>query len=298
MSKRATRLERRDGYWVGAFQAMGGPCEVLTEAQSHRAAAQLLEIASAEAWRIEEKFSRYRNDNIIYRINNSQGVPIEVDDETARLFDYAAQCFELSEGMFDITSGVLRTVWKFDGSDRIPTQDAVAAVLARIGWDKVTWQAPLLTLPAGMEIDLGGIGKEYAVDRAAALLRAASDASCLVNFGGDLYSTGLRANHEPWGIGVDDPERTGQGGVGYLQLPQGGIATSGDARRFLLKDGKRYGHILNPRTGWPIEHAPRSVTVAAETCIEAGILSTMAILHGPTARAFLEEQAVTFWVQE
>jgi FAD:protein FMN transferase len=298
MLKRETRLEHRNDYWAGAFQAMGGPCELLAEAQTHREASKLLDIAATEAWRIEEKFSRYRKDNIIHKINRSNGVPVEVDEETSRLLNYAAGCYEMSEGMFDITSGVLRAVWKFDGSDRIPTQDAVAAVLPHIGWDKVTWESPRITLPEGMEIDLGGVGKEYAVDRTAALLNAETKGSYLVNFGGDLFASGLRANGEPWGIGVDDPLRTGEGSIGYIQLPRGGIATSGDARRFLLKDGKRYGHILNPKTGWPVENSPRSVTVAAETCIEAGILSTMATLQGKGAREFLEEQGMKFWVEE
>jgi thiamine biosynthesis lipoprotein len=93
-----------------------------------------------------------------------------VDPETALLLDYAATCHEVSEGKFDITSGALRRVWKFDGGDRVPTDSAVAEVLRHVGWQRVTWANPTLTLPAGMEIDLGGIGKEYAVDRAAARL--------------------------------------------------------------------------------------------------------------------------------
>jgi thiamine biosynthesis lipoprotein len=275
---------------------MASDCEVLMEVDDESLASRLLHIAAGEARRIEQKFSRYRQDNIIHRINSSNGAPVEVDGETADLLDYAVKCHELSDGMFDITSGVLRKVWKFDGSDRLPAAEAVKKVLAQVGWHKVQWRRPVMILPAGMEIDLGGIGKEYAVDRAAMLLRAQSNASMVINFGGDLYITGSRRSGEVWNIGIDDPRATGQGYIGELRIRTGGLATSGDARRFLLKDGKRYGHILNPKTGWPVEDAPRSVTVVGATCMEAGMLATFAILQGKDAREFLEAQGVLFWM--
>jgi thiamine biosynthesis lipoprotein len=266
------------------------------EGVSHGEARALLDLALTEAVRIEHKFSRYRNDNIVYQINNSAGLPVEVDDETARLLDYAEEIWKLSDGLFDITSGVLRRVWKFDGSDRIPEAEAVRQVLAHIGWQKVHWGKPRIELPNGMEIDLGGIGKEYAVDATAVLLAGRSAASYAVNFGGDLFISGPRKSGEHWTIGVDDPARPGVGNVGALRIARGGIATSGDARRFLMKDGVRYGHILNPKTGWPPTAGPHSVTVVAPTCLEAGIFSTLAMLHGADAERFLKEQDVPFWI--
>jgi thiamine biosynthesis lipoprotein len=296
-------LERRPDYWLGRFRAMASPCEVLLEVDSEQEAKQLLQLAQGEAQRIEHKFSRYRTDNIIHQINQARGKPVEVDPETASLLDYAAQCHALSEGRFDITSGVLREVWQFDGSDRVPDAAAVAKVLPRVGWQKVTWKAPWFTLPAGMEIDLGGIGKEYAVDRTARLLQQHTTASLLVNYGGDLQVTGPRRSGWGWFVGVEDPQhavsRKGSGGTQLRQyeLLQGGIATSGDARRYLLRDGVRYSHILDPRTGWPVPDAPRSVTVAAGTCTEAGILATLAMLQGARAETFLEQQDVTYWCE-
>jgi FAD:protein FMN transferase len=102
--------------------------------------------------RNEHKFSRYRDDNIVHRINHSAGVPLQVDEETAALLDFAAQCYELSDGRFDITSGILRQVWRFDGSNLLPTTEQVQSLLGHIGWSKLTWQRPWLTLPAGMEL--------------------------------------------------------------------------------------------------------------------------------------------------
>ena len=217
-----------------------------------------------------------------------------MDEETARLLDFAAECHELSEGMFDVTSGVLRRVWKFDGSDRLPEPEAVELLLPLVGWHKVVWEKPLITLPAGMEIDLGGIGKEYAVDRTLLLTREENDSAMLINFSGDIYTGGARRNGLPWSVGVEDP--SGETGAGrLLKISKGGLATSGDSRRFLLKDGKRYSHVLNPKSGWPVEDAFRSVTVADDTCTKAGILATLALLHGPQAEEFLEEQSVRYW---
>ena len=292
-------LEKVDDYWRGRFQAMASPCECLIACEDKSQAEALVNIAYSEAKRIEQKFSRYRTDNIIYQINNSKSSSVSVDDETADLLDFSAQCYQLSEHLFDVTSGVLREVWQFDGSDHIPDKNAVSAVLERVGWSKLSWQRPNLKMQPGMEIDLGGIGKEYAVDQAAKLMRqSAPDIHVLVNFGGDLVSTGPRLNGASWGVGVDDPSRTGQGTVGGIQLRKAAFATSGDARRFLIKDGKRYSHILNPLTGWPVENAPRSVSVIANTCIEAGMLATFALLQGAGARKFLEEQEVVFWIVE
>jgi thiamine biosynthesis lipoprotein len=273
---------------------MASPCEVLIDTGSRKEAEEARRLAEGEARRIEQKFSRYRDDNIVHRINRAGGLPVEVDEETALLLDYAATCHEISGGMFDITSGALRRVWRFDGGDRVPSREAVREILQHVGWERAQWEKPILTLPAGMEIDFGGLGKEYAVDRAATLVAGAIGASFLVNFGGDLFASGPRRGGRPWGVGVDDPDRTGGAVLYRIDLTRGGLATSGDARRYVLWEGKRLGHILDPRSGWPIEDAPRAVTVIDRTCLEAGTLSTLAYLQGPRARQFLEEQGVEF----
>jgi thiamine biosynthesis lipoprotein len=292
----APRLERADGCFVGRFTAMASPCEVLIDTDDRAAARELVAVAEREALRVEAKFSRYRADNIVHRINHSDGRPVELDEETALLIDYAATCHAASDGRFDITSGVLRRVWTFDGGSRVPTSEAIAEALSLVGWHRVTREGSSISLPAGMEIDLGGIGKEYAVDRAAALVGARTGAAFLVNFGGDLWASGPRRNARDWGVGVDDPERTGAAVLYRVDLTRGGLATSGDARRFVMWQGRRLGHILDPRTGWPVEGAPRAVTVLGRNCLEAGTLSTLAYLQGPGARAFPEQQGVQFWL--
>ena len=287
---------RVEDFWTSRFQAMASPCEVLLDgaADDPAEAARLCALAEAEVRRIERKFSRYLPDNLIHRINHAQGDPVEVDDETARLLDYATLCHELSDGCFDITSGALRRAWTFDGREAAPDADAIRALLSHVGWSRVEWSDHVLRMPPGMEIDLGGIGKEYAADRAAGAVRNETDASVLVNLGGDLFASGPRAGDRPWGVGVDDPLRTGEGVLYRVELVRGGLATSGDARRFVTWQGRRLGHILDARTGWPVEDAPRAVTVLASTCLEAGTLATLATMRGAGAAAFLEDQGVEF----
>lgn len=276
---------------------MGSPCEVLCGTSDESLVESLLDVISAEAWRIEDKFSRYLPGNIVDRVNRSGGEPIEVDEETASLLDFAALLYDMSDRRFDVTSGVLRKAWVFDGSDRIPQEALVRSILSTVGWDKLRWARPMLTLRAGMEIDFGGIGKEYAVDKAAELSRQHGDVPVLINFGGDIVATAPPGNANGWQVGIEALDPGIRKAERVIRLSHGALATSGDARRYLLKDGIRYGHILDPTTGWPIAHAPRSVTVAADTCTEAGMLATLAMLHGENAEAFLHEQAVQFWVQ-
>jgi len=291
----ALRVEVRGENLVAvSFTAMASPCETLLSSTADAAALELGTLVAQEAWRVEKKFSRYRNDSVTAWIHENRGTRIEVDEETASLIDFASQCFDLSDGLFDITSGVLRYAWKFDGSDRIPEAAAIRHLLPLVGFEKLEWQSPRLLLPAGMELDFGGIGKEYAVDRAYDLLAARRSAPFLINFGGDLRAN-RSPSHGPWQVGIERPD-TDRTATMILDLEHGALATSGDSRRYLLKDGVRYGHILDPRTGWPVWHAPRSVTVAASSCTEAGLLSTLALLHGARAREYLEEQGVRYWL--
>jgi thiamine biosynthesis lipoprotein len=291
----ALRVEVRGEHLVAiCFTAMASPCEVLLSLTPEAAALELGTLVAREAWRVEKKFSRYRTDSVTAWIHENRGTRIEVDEETASLIDFASRCFDLSEGLFDITSGVLRYAWKFDASDRIPDAAAIRRLMPLVGFQKLQWQSPHLFLPRGMELDFGGIGKEYAVDRAYDLLAARRSDPFLINFGGDLRANRSPA-HGPWQVGIERPDADREATM-ILNLEHGALATSGDSRRYLLKDGVRYGHILDPRTGWPVSHSPRSVTVAASSCTEAGLLSTLALLHGAQAGEFLNEQHVRYWL--
>ena len=281
-----------DSGFVGQFEAMASTCEILVDSTDKDLATHLTTLAQTEAVRIDHKFSRYRNDNQIHEINNAEGAVVSVDAELAKLLVFADTAYEASEGRFDITSGVLREAWTFDGSDNIPTPEAVEQLLSRVGWDKVSWSIPEFSMPANMQIDLGGIGKEYAVDRTAAIISAETSTAVLVNFGGDLISTKAPKSGQ-WTVGV----RTNGTPDVVINIKQGAIATSGDENRFLLHNDRRYSHVLDATTGWPAKNAPRSITVAAANCVQAGLLATMAMLEGEHTEAYLKEVNVMHWVQ-
>ncbi len=294
----AITLDRVDAVWSARFRALGGPCEVLVDGGPEGSALAAATRIADEAWRIEQKFSRYRADSVIGTINQSAGTPVVVDTETANLLDFAALVHSLSDGMFDVTSGVLRRAWVFDGRARVPSDADIAALLPLIGWNRVTWQRPHLLLQPGMQLDFGGLGKEYAVDQALRTCVAGCELPALVNFAGDLAATAPRLDGAPWRVGIESTHASQpQTAASCVDLYQGAIATSGDTYRFVEANGVRLPHILNPRTGRPIEGAPRSVTAAAATCTQAGMLTTLAMLRGPGAEEFLRAENVRCWIQ-
>lgn len=282
------------GYRV-CFDAMASPCEILLESDDKKRVEQIAQHVCQETWRIENKYSRYKPSSLCSKINLSAGKNITIDDETYQLLSFAEQCYNLSEGRFDITSGVLRKAWHFDGSDNIPNTKQIEQIMPHIGWEKVHFNQQHIHLPQGMEIDFGGIGKEYAVDKAIQVIQAQTNSPALVNFGGDLAVTKPRDSGQPWQVGIDLIGLKNKPHV-VIAFHQGAIATSGDANRFLLKNNKRYSHILNPKTGWPVENAPSSVTVAANTCVNAGIVATLAMLQGEQAETFLQENQFKHWL--
>ncbi|WP_198147287.1 FAD:protein FMN transferase [Gilvimarinus polysaccharolyticus] len=282
-------LSGHDSYISARFQAMASPCEFLFDTLDKSLADSLAQKGVAQARRIEQKFSRYAKDNLCFAINNAEGASVKIDDECYRLLAFAQTCFELSDGMFDLTSGVLRRAWKFDCSSHIPQQRQIDALLPLVGWEKVTFDQHSIQMKPGMEIDFGGIGKEYAVSAIADIYRIhAPDMSVLINLGGDIQITKPRQHKLPWRVGIENHEHV-------ISIVQGALATSGDAKRFILRDGKRYSHILNPKTGWPVANAPSSVTTHAPLCVQAGCLATLSLLNGKDAERFLQNQDVKYW---
>ena len=288
-----------DVIYSGRFMAMASDCEVLVETLDKHLATDIINSVYEETKRIESKFSRYSKNNIIYKINNANNQAVKVDQETAAMLNFAFICYEMSEQLFDITSGVLRQVWHFDTSNQVPNKQDIQPLLPLIGLNKVSWQPPFIRMNKNMEIDFGGIGKEYAVDCGLKkALQITTSVPILLNFGGDLNCNGPRANDQAWHVGIESVAKHGVATKPLvILLKKGALATSGDANKYLLKDGIRYSHILNHLTGFSIESAPRSITVAAESCIEAGLLSTMAMLKGKEAESFLTEQELQFWIQ-
>ena len=272
---------------------MGSHCEVVldaAEAAKGRASAQL---AIDEVRRIERKYSRYRTDSVVSQINAAAGKSsVDCDEETNSLLDFADSLFKTSRGLFDITSGVLRRAWDFK-QERVPTAEMLAELLPLVGWGGVERQAGALRLPqAGMEIDFGGFGKEYAADRAATVLARSGARHGYVNLAGDLGIFGPKPDGRPWVIGIQDP-RQKDGICATIPVASGALATSGDYERFFEKDGKRYCHVLDPRSGLTVTHW-RSVSVLAPLAIVAGSCTTIAMLMQAEGLAFLDATGLSY----
>ncbi|WP_020482278.1 FAD:protein FMN transferase [Methylomonas sp. MK1] len=268
---------------------MGTPCEMQLFTDNQELANRIADIVIADVNRLENLYSLYKSDSLLSRINNvaANGGHITVDGETAGLLNYAATCYQQSDGLFDITSGILRQAWRFE-SGQLPDEKLIKTLLKKVGWHKLRWQAPLLEFPlAGMELDFGGIVKEYAVDRAAVIARNAGARHGLINLGGDIKLIGPRPDGTAWRVGIHHP-RQRQALASTLALHNGAVASSGDYERCIIVNGQRYGHILNPKTGWPVRHLA-SVSVVGEFCVVAGSASTIAMLKEEQGPSWLEQ---------
>ncbi|WP_088278576.1 FAD:protein FMN transferase [Ideonella sp. A 288] len=279
------------------FAAMGTACEIRLDAPSAAQAADLAARAIADVRRLEARYSRYRDDSDLSAINRvaAAGGTCEVDAETAALLDYAQTCHRQSDGLFDISSGILRRAWRF-ASGELPDPAQVAQLREHVGWHRLRWQAQRLAFPEpGMELDFGGIVKEYAVDRAAAQLAAAGVRHGFINLGGDVRAIGPQADGSPWRIGIRHPREPGAL-LTTLELGSGALASSGDYERCIVIDGVRHGHILNPRTGWPVRTLA-AVSVVAPLCVVAGSAATIAMLKEGDGAAWLGEMGLPcLWV--
>jgi thiamine biosynthesis lipoprotein len=275
-------------FYHSTFKAMGTPCDIQLYARTQAEARQVADAAIADVHRLEALYSRYRDDSFLSAINRvaDTGGSIAVDEETAGLLNYAATCHDQSDGLFDITSGILRRAWRFD-QGRLPDPAQIQALLEKVGWHKLRWQPPMLEFPMpGMEIDFGGIVKEYAVDRAAALCQGAGVRHGVINLGGDIKVIGPRADGSPWRIGIRHP-RHKEAIMQTILLREGALASSGDYERCIMVNGVRYGHVLNPKTGWPVRHLA-AVSVIANFCVVAGSASTIAMLKEENGPAWLD----------
>jgi len=180
------------------FFAMASDCEVLIECAKFDQASVIAGTVAQEVWRLEDKYSRYQATAWLSQLNQSAGKWCSLDKETAGLFDFVDQIFELSEGQFDPTSGILRHAWKFDANHSLPSPKTIDALLPFIGWQKIERTDQQIRLPKGFELDLGGLVKEWAADKALALVEMLQiESALLINLGGDLRISGPRLNQQP-----------------------------------------------------------------------------------------------------
>ena len=258
---------------------MGSPCELKLSGDP-ALCQQVAADCQREAARFERRYSRFTTDSITAQINASAGgAVVPIDAECRAILEYAGVCWALSDGLFDITSGVLRRVW-VKGRNQLPTDAELRPVLALIDWQKVELSDAGVRLgQKSMEIDLGGVVKEYAADALAQRVRQAGITSAVVNLGGDIFCVGTNPEGQPWVIGIKDPE--GDGAIAQVRLVDAGLATSGGYERYIEISGKRFSHLLNPQSGMPVESLS-SVSIIADQSVVAGSIATIALLKGQT----------------
>lgn len=276
------------------FKAMGSPCSVQFLADSKLKAESVYRLVIERIAQLEFRYSRYRDDSLITEINRraGSGIRTPIDPETVALLQYADQCYKESKQLFDVTSGVLRKLWYLDKTE-LPSKLDIAAVLPLIGWEKVQWNEQAIYLPlTGMQLDFGGIVKEYAADAAAGLFRQQGINHGIVELGGDIRVIGPLPDGQGWPVAIRDPRESGKV-VAQFKLTSGALATSGDYQRFQLIDGVRYSHILNPKTGWPVTGL-QAVSVIAEHCVVAGSVATIAMLKADKGLAWLRSCGLPF----
>jgi thiamine biosynthesis lipoprotein len=269
-----------------SFQALGTRCEVQYAAPGGDVQAQTFERA-AVGWveAFEAKYSRFRPESLIGRINAAAGREwVAVDAEAEALFKLCDTLHFMTQGVIDPTALPLMRLWDYKATPpRIPGADEIADARALVGWKKVRREPGKIFLPEpGMALDFGGFGKEYAVDAVAQLAVEHRLPCALVDFGHDLRAIGAPPGRPAWHIGLEDPQAPGRS-TGSVALVNRGIASSGDYLRGFTVDGRRYGHIIDPRTGWPVANGCVQANVVATSCLQAGVLSTAAFVLGVPA---------------
>lgn len=273
---------------------MGGPCEIRLFAETRGRALHVAQNARARIEVLEHRYTRFKPDSLTSRINQAAGTQqaVAVDTETEQLLDYAHTCWQQSDGLFDITSGVLRRAWDFK-SGRLPEQTQIDALLPLIGWQSVERSPGTIRLPrSGMEIDFGGVVKEYAADCAVSVCLDAGLRHGLIDMAGDIRVVGPQPGDQPWRIGLRNP-RAPEHSIRVIDLHDGGLASSGDYERFMIVEGQRYCHVLNPKTGWPVR-GTAGISVMASVCMVAGTAATIAMLKQSDAHAWLDALSLPY----
>lgn len=267
------------------WRALGTVCELQFAAQDPAAATEF--IAAAQAWveAFEARYSRFRADSELSRINRGAGRHwVEVDGEMEQMLGLCAMIHFETGGLLDPTALPVMRLWDYRVPRTcLPSEEEIAGALALVGWEKVQRRPGAVFLPrAGMELDFGGWGKEFAVDAVAQIARNLGLTRVLVDFGHDLHVSEAPEGRPAWHVGLEDPDTPGRH-RGSIAVRNRGVASSGDYLRGFTLGRRRYGHIVDPRTGRPVANGCRQVTVVAPSCLQAGVLSTSAFILGGEA---------------
>lgn len=281
-TRRSAETRVAGGYHQLSFQAMSTLCRVNFRTPQAGLARQIQGEVLRWVGEFEARYSRFLPGSLISRINAAAGKQwVDIDPETEGLLGFCQEMVAFTQGVFDPTALPFLRLWNWrQRPPAVPAAEAIERARQWVGWRKVQRRPGAVYLPeAGMGLDLGGVGKEYAVDRVLSLVVEAGTPDVLVDFGRDVRVHGHPPEGQAWNIGLQDPKDLSRCWTGLGVLDRA-VATSGDGVRYFTHEGRRYGHILDPRTGYPVGNGTLAVSVIAPHCTVAGILSTTAFILG------------------
>ena len=247
-----------------------------------------LQAAEEEIHKLEGEWSVTDENSEIYKINHSQGAPVMLSQDTEKILDFALEMARQTDGALDPTIYPIMTAWGFTtDQNRIPSSEEIESLLENVGYEQAVLNGNQIQLPAGMELDLGAVGKGYAGDLAAEILKDRGITSALLDIGGNIQAVGSRPDGSDWRLGIRNP--FGEGQVGVLFVSDRAVVTSGNYERYFAgDDGQIYGHIIDPSTGYPADTGLASVTIIAEEGKVGDALPTAMFVKGP-------QEAEEYW---
>lgn len=270
-----------------SMRLMGNRFEISVVADSRDWAEARIDDAVAEIQRIEKLLTTFSDDSQTNAINQNAGIqPVKVDREVFELIARSIKISSITQGAFDITYGSIdKSLWNFDmNMTALPNAETARKAVRLINFRNVVLDAENCTVylrEKGMRIGFGGIGKGYAADRAKLILKQAGVESGVVNASGDLTAWGLQPNGHKWTIGIADPNREGEA-FSYMSVSDLSVATSGNYEKFVVIDGKKYSHTIDPRTGLPVSGI-KSVTIITTNAEIADAMATPVTIMGVSA---------------
>ena len=272
---------------------MGGRFDITIVAKDSLAAEQNIDEVITEISRIENLISDWKPTSQISEVNQNAGIrPVKVDREVFELTQRAIRFSEITNGGFDISFAAMDRIWKFDGSmTEMPSAEAIKKSVEKVGYKNIildSVQSTIFLKLKGMKIGFGALGEGYATDKCRAMMLAKGINAGIINGSGDMSTWGKHPNGKPWNIGITNPFET-EKLVAVVPINNGAVTTSGSYEKFVVFDGKRYSHIINPATGYPATGLC-SVTVIGSNAETANGLSTSLMVLGKTAGLLLLER--------
>jgi thiamine biosynthesis lipoprotein len=271
---------------------LGTQVSITVFSEDAQKANRAIDLAFQRISELEAILTKYKKDSDIGRLNLSDSGWIKVSPVTFEVIKKSVEFGKISNGAFDITIDPILRLWEeAQKRDSLPSSDELKRVTESIGYTNIMLRPKSLEVrlkKAGMSIDLGGIGKGYIVDEAVKVLKSQGIRHGLIDAGGDLYILGDNPERGRWRIGIRNPLKPDQN-LRYLEISNKAVATSGHYMRFYTVQGKRYSHIIDPRTGWPVQEKVASVVVIAPDATTADAMATAIIVLGPDKGVKLAE---------